>query len=710
MRILNNYKTLQKQHDENDCAVACVSMILKHYQINFTYQKVREVIGTDYTGTNLHTLLEGVRNLGLEGEAYHTDCAELKKMHDSPILGKPFIAHTTENHFIVILSLKKHSVVIADPRGVKRRITYEEFDAVFSGKIIIFEKATGGGYISQDKAKHHWQLSKLIKKHANTVACITLTSLIILIIGIANSLAFQFIIDGSTGNHIHIPEAEHGNWVTILIEHMSHMNRPNAVFGILLTLCIIQAIAFVARGLIVYRFSKDTHMELLMISHERFAGSSIGIIKSRLTGEYLSRLNDIDNIKSSIASSSYIIVVDILVVGIGLVVLGTINRTLCAVIVLICTVYALLVALFAPLMSKSNYKTLETEATSEAYYKEVIECIELVKKTNAQDIIQDNVKNKFGARLEAKYMYDKVKLLQQTALTCAESVGLVIVLWIGYVLIVDKQMSAGELISFYMLASFFIAPMGDLIELQPLIQTGKASLERMFDILDMSQERSGKSRFTSGDICFNKVFFGYKAGFEVLNDLTLTIKSGESIAIQAPSGSGKTTFAKLLLGLYEPHQGEICIGGINIREICRDELRKNIGYIQQTECFFSGTIYENLMLGEECAIEKSVYETFGELGLDGFLDGNDSPLGLYTYIEENGRNLSSGQLQKLAIARAVIKSPKILILDEAVSNIEREDAMNIIDTIIHNSTVETLILITHDNDLANLCERKIRIA
>lgn len=709
MNTIHYYcKSLIKQHDENDCAVACIAMILRYHQTKFPYQTIRETIGTDYTGTNLHTLLEGVKKLGLNGEAYQTDPFELKNSRTSELLNSPFMALTKDNHFIVVFALKNQYILIADPAGEKKRVTYNEFQNLFSGTIVVFSKIICNDASKPYKKTHALQITKLLKKQRKPIIGITLASFVLLIIGIINSLIFQFVIEGNTGNHIHTAETDHDAYVTEIVEFVVHMNHPNVVFAILLALCIIQALVFVLRGLTVYSFSKNIHMELLTTSNEYLLAGKTSAVKSRLTGEYLSRLNDIDNIKSGIASSSCIIIVDVLVVILGLIVLSAINQTLSMIVILIFVTYFCVVAFFAPFMSKVSYKSLETEASAEAYYKEVVECFEYVKRTNAQAIINNNAQHKFNSKVTAKYLADRTKLFQQALLTSIESIGLVVVLWIGYFLIEGKQLSAGELISFYMLASFFITPMGDLLELQPLIQTGKASLERICDIFDMSQEESGKREFIAGDIEFKNVTFSYKTGFEVLTNLSLSIKKSEAIAIQSPSGSGKTTFAKLLLGLYSPQDGLISINGINIEDISKTELRNNVGYVSQAENYFSGTILDNLTLGSHHVGKDCLNTIFKFLGIENFIRDN-FPLQFDTYIEENGRNLSGGQLQKLAIVRALVKRPKILILDEAVSNIDKNDAIQIINGIIRHNLTETLVLITHDNDLACLCNRTATI-
>ena len=416
---IRNYrcKTLIKQHDENDCAVACIAMILRYYRVKVPYQTIRETIGTDYTGTNLNALLDGVKKIGLSGEAYQTDCLELKNLRGSEIISGPFMALTKDNHFVVVFSLKSQTLLIADPSGTKRKVTYGEFSDSFSGTIVVFNRFVCNDESKVHTSSHVLQLAKLLKKRKKTIVGITLASILILIIGIIDSLIFQFVIEGNSNGHIHSFETDHDTYITKIIELIVHMNRPNTVFAILLMLCIIQSMTFILRGLTVYRFSRDLHMELLITSNKRLMAGETNAVRSRLTGEYLSRLNDIDNIKSGVASSSYIIIVDVLIIVTGFIILSTLSRTLSMIMIIIYITYLCVVAFFAPFMSRIGYKALETEASAEAYYKELIECFELIRRFNAQDTVMENVWHKFNSKVNAKYSADKIKLFQQTVLT-----------------------------------------------------------------------------------------------------------------------------------------------------------------------------------------------------------------------------------------------------------------------------------------------------
>lgn len=699
---------LHKQHEENDCAVACVKMILQYYGYHIPYQTIREAINTDNSGTNLHSMIVGVENVGLTAHGYFSEPGELEQYLSERSLKLPLMALTTNNHFVVVYKYnhKNKQIYIADPAGFKRHISCDDFDKMFTGYSIVLKPVCE----SKAEISQHSRLKTVraaFQEYNKPLTIISITSILIVLISIVDAFVFQYVLDVSEGSHFH---TVHGgdSFTSRVIERIAHFENHNAVFCILLFLIALQVVLFVFRGIVLYRFSMQIHMKCLLDTHDRFINGNYYTIQCRQTGEYLARLNDVENIKRAIASSSYIIVVDLVAIVIGFVVLCAIDTVLSIIVVFMILLYICFVFIFTPIISRTNYKVMEAEASAEAYYKEVIDCCALVKKTNTQKRIQKKVNKTFHRKLESQYNADKVKLILQALLSAVESGGLLLVLWLGLVIVKTNQISIGELITFYMLTTAFITPLNDLVELQPQIQSAIVSLERLKDILDMAQEQSGRKKFEHGDVLFNEISFGYSVGGgkDVLSDFCLTIKKDESIAIQGASGSGKTTLAKMLIGLYSPDSGEITIGGTNIKALDTASLRSCVGYVEQAEDFFSGTIYDNLTIGIEGGSKALLDDVFRDLKIGEFIE-KEFPLGYDTYIEECGNNLSSGQKQKLSIVRALLMKPTILILDEALSNVTRMEAEGIIKSIIDNNCISSLILITHDNELANLCDRSV---
>ncbi|MDU2592176.1 MAG: ATP-binding cassette domain-containing protein, partial [Paeniclostridium sordellii] len=255
------------------------------------------------------------------------------------------------------------------------------------------------------------------------------------------------------------------------------------------------------------------------------------------------------------------------------------------------------------------------------------------------------------------------------------------------------------LLTFDALLAYFLTPIENIINLQPTVQTALVAAERLSEILDLELEKSEqedkkiKPNTIKGNIEFKNVDFRYGTRQLILKDINMTIKKGERIALVGESGSGKTTLAKLLLNFYKCEKGEILVNDYNLLDINIESLRDKIAYISQETFLFNGTILENLMLGNPYLTYEEVIDACEKAQIHDFI--NSLPLRYNTLVEENGSNFSGGQKQRLSIARAILRKPEILIMDEATSNLDSITEKAIERTIHKFSEGMTTIIIAH---------------
>ena len=283
-----------------------------------------------------------------------------------------------------------------------------------------------------------------------------------------------------------------------------------------------------------------------------------------------------------------------------------------------------------------------------------------------------------------------------------------IILWVGGVSVINGEMTIGALITFNSLLAYFLDPIKHLIDLQPQIQTAVVAADRLGEILELEAEKdeSEYKKMTpeslSGDIEIKNLNFRYGTRKLVLENIDITIKNGQKVAFVGESGSGKTTLSKLLLNLYSAESGEILINGNNIKDINIETLRERIAYIPQETFLFSGSIFENLTLGLDNATMDDIIDASKMAQAHDFI--NELPLRYQTRLEENGTNLSGGQRQRLAIARAMLKKPDILILDEATSNLDAITERALDRTIHEFAGNMTTIFIAHRLSTIKNCD------
>lgn len=348
----------------------------------------------------------------------------------------------------------------------------------------------------------------------------------------------------------------------------------------------------------------------------------------------------------------------------------------------------------------------QTTAQVDSFLKESIDGIELIKSYQLEDAVTKKTNNMFQRMMKRVLNGSVVSLSLEALVSTVSSAGTVAILWVGTVLVMHRVIDFGEVFAFYYLMGSFLAPMGNLIDLQPTLQSAMVAAERLEDVVSVEVEKTdgedGRSYDLRGDIEINKVDFRYGFRELLLKNLNINIKQGQKVALVGESGCGKTTIAKLLMSFYTPESGEIMINGINIAKIPPKIVRDQIAYVPQSSFFFTDTIKNNLKLGNENATDDDIKELCVQCSADKFI--MDMPNGYDTVLEENATNLSSGQKQRLAIVRALLKKPEILIIDEATGNLDTITENNIVNTINNATQGITCILIAHRLNTIKDCD------
>ena len=266
----------------------------------------------------------------------------------------------------------------------------------------------------------------------------------------------------------------------------------------------------------------------------------------------------------------------------------------------------------------------------------------------------------------------KAWALYQPGMEFISSCGLLLVAGFGTSQVLTGKMDTGALVAFFVLTRYLYEPVGRLHQLNQIFQSGRAAGDRVFEIMDSETEPDeGASKPTSrvnGHVVYRDVSFSYDPKMPVLHDVNLEAKSGEMIALVGPTGAGKSTIVNLLVRFYEFTSGEITIDGIPLRDIPKSHLRHSIAVVTQESFMFNGTTAENLRIGKPDATEEQIWEVLRAANAADFI--KRLPEGLHTPLGERGVKLSVGEKQRLSIARALLKNPPILILDEATASVD----------------------------------------
>lgn len=479
----------------------------------------------------------------------------------------------------------------------------------------------------------------------------------------------------------------------------------NLVFIVLIVVYLIQAIMQLVRNYLLAIVSKKIDISLMLSYYRHLMNIPVSAVKGRLTGEYLARFSDATTIRSAVSGATLTIMLDSTMVVFGGIILYFKSRLLFAISLIVISIYLIVILCYKKAIKTINYRIMENNSKLQSYFKETIDGIETIKANHAEEIVTQNTTRRFNILINDVLKGSIISSSQDVLLRLVETIGIVVVLWVGFYMVLNDIITVGMLLTFYALQGYFISPIKNIIKLQPMIQTAVVAAERLNDILDIGVERYDNEveKLNIETIEYEGVSFRYSNNELTLRDINLKINEGERIAIVGESGCGKTTLVKLLLEFYIPEQGNIKINGQDISNISLGDIRRNIAYVDQNTFLFSDSIINNLKLGNPESTFEEIKEACRISKADKFI--NKTLLGYETYLDENGQNISGGQRQLLSIARSLVKGANIIVLDEATSNLDTITENNIGDTILDLSRELTLIIIAHKLSTIKECDR-----
>ena len=674
------------QNDETDCGPACLAAIFGKYGLKVSIAKIRDIAGTDRQGTSAYGLVKAIEHYGFQQKVVKADKESLTSK-----LPIPAIAHVVIDdsllHYVVITKVKGDTVVVSDPAKGIVKYKKDDFFKIWTN-ILILIAPTEESQKGNKKQSTLLSFFCLLISQKWLLLRIFILSMILTSIGIITSFYYQVLMDN--------------------IVPSSSLEMLNYVSVITLCLFFVQIGLNFLRGFLIVKLEQNIDIPIMLGYYNHALILPMKFYSMRDTGEIISRFNDASSIRDIVSEASLTIMMDTIMAVVGAVVLFNSNRLLFLISVVMLFLYGIIVFVYNKPIKKNNRKIMEMNSKVTSQFIETVNGIEIIKAFNQEDNEKEKTDKLYRKFLKRVFNGGVLSLSQQTVTMFVAVVGELVILWIGATYVIKGELTIGELITFNALLGYFIEPIKNLINLQPSIQTAVVAADRLGEILDITPEYNYEHEQLNDKIRFDKISisnldFRYGTRELVLKDINLEICRGEKIAFVGESGSGKTTLANLLVRLYEQEKGSIKLDSIDIREFSIKQIRDNISYISQNTFLFSGTIRENLLFGNSDVSDDDISQVCKICELEEYI--NSLPLKFNTRIEENGKNLSGGQKQRLAIARALLKKPEILIMDEATSNLDYITERSIEKTINNFSKNMTTIIIAHRLSTIKDCDK-----
>ena len=677
-----------KQRSKNDCAAACLCMIAWQYGKKLPYTEVSEAIGIDKTGSTIYGVCEAAEKYQLHTTALQGSCQELCDDVKSGQIKLPIIARIVnrhqQTHFVVVTKIFGNKITVCDPDIEIGRKTFpiSFFEKIFLGEIITFEKADD--FMKENRHKNPLiSFFKYAFKQKATIAGTFFLSLAVSGIGILSSLILKFLVDGVF--QANSPET---------------MDEGLDLFAVLITgmalLYIVRYVMQLVRGRLSAGLAAKINQQLISDVYRKMLDLPIRFFGNKETGEILSRYGDASKINQAISQVILSVGMDLIMfVGAGFT-MYYLSPVLLKYSLFIIGIYLFISICFIKPLEIVSRNVIGEGAMINSYIKETTDGILSLKSCNAVKSTKDKFKNMFE-HLQKSSIHAAMKNINKNGLIeMSSSIGILALLWVGAVSIMEGNMTMGTMITVYSMLGYFFTPVQSVIEMQQSLQEAYIAAERLEDIYDSSPEEQNiesTTKITKGNIIFDRVSYRYPNSDLVFKNLSFQIKQGSTTVIVGDSGCGKSTVAKLMTKFYKPESGIIQIDDRNINEeYSLVELRKNIVYVPQEVFLFSDTLRNNLTIGIEREVTDEEIWNILKICDCEFLDKNS----LDFMVEENGNNFSGGQLKRIALARALLRNPKVLILDETTANLDSKSVRKITENI--NNLPITKIWITHDPD------------
>ncbi|HCY01364.1 MAG TPA: peptidase C39 [Bacteroidales bacterium] len=664
-----------KQRDITDCGAACLASVSAYYNLHMPVAKIRQLANTDKKGTNVLGLIEAAEKLGFLAKGVK---GTYESLHKIP---KPAIAHLKLSsgllHYVVILKVSSKAVEYMDPgTGKVEKKGKEDFLNEWTG-ILVIMVPSDGFKIKNEKVPNFKRLFYLLKPHKVVMTQALFGAIFFSIIGLSTSIYIQKLTDFVFIN---------GN-----------KNLLNVMSVAMVVLIVIQVLLGIYQTVFTIKTGQLIDVRLILGYYKHLLKLPQRFFDTMQTGEIISRINDALKIRIFINNTLISLIVNVLIISFSFVLMFIYSWKMALLVLIIIPVYIALYFIANYVNKKTERRIMEQAAKLESQLVESINTVSTIKRFGIEEYSNTKTEFRFIDLLTSTYTSGLNSVFTNFSTTFVSRLFTIIVLWVGSFYVLKNNLTPGELLSFYAILGYFSGPLNSLIGVNVSIQHALIASDRLFEIMDIDQEKENKIVLTKemiGDITFQNLAFRYGTRVDVFNDFNLTLKKGQITAIIGESGCGKSTLIHLLQNIYPIASGKIYIGSVDITQVENNSLRKIVGVVPQKVELFKGTIVENICLGDLDPDMNNVLQICQDVGLKQLIES--LPEGLFTDVGENGALLSGGQKQKIALARVFYRKPEIVILDEATSSLDSNSEEQIFSAIYNlKNQGKTVIMIAH---------------
>lgn len=679
-------RTCVRSLESADCGAASLKTIIRQYRLPIEQHRVREVLSINpQQGTSLRSLHGAALKLGFSGSFGRVKPTVL---HQIPL---PAIAHLGEQfsgHFVVIQRIEANHVYISDPLSGYRKLLLTEFNSIWSGFVLLLSPLKN----IKPSRRIRWNGIKNIlavtqHHYLFLVLCIIL-EVVAITLGYASTLFFKMVADNVLPN----------DDATLL----------NVLVALVLGILTIRLIDEVFRVHLLSWLREVTCTSLVNKHILHLVSLPLKFFWERRPGDYYSRLTDIVNIRNAGTTSLIFLSLDTLVFIVTFGLIAMQSQAIIVAPLLGFLAMFLAVSLLARRMIAINRDVKDKLAKNLTIFFEALNAIHIVKSFQCEKRTQSSIVDSYSQATHATAQYERINGFISIITSTFMSLSTYLLIWAGAHMVLRQEVSIGDLFFLYAVMGMLAGSVARLLpSITGFIDAG-VSFERLREVEELPKEiidSTSEALLHSTDeviLSLESVGFSYIPNRPVISGLDLEVRRGEFLFIAGKTGSGKSTIASILGGLYYPQEGQVLFHNQLVREDQVSALRRDVSMVFQEASLIGGTICENICLDAEIPISE-VIAAATDSDLHEFVAHLP---GQYDYmLGPRGSGLSSGQQQRVAIARALVRPHSVLILDEATSNLDPETESRILERIRASSPDRAIIVISHRLSRALLADR-----
>jgi subfamily B ATP-binding cassette protein HlyB/CyaB len=657
----------------------CLALVGRHHGIDLSPDRLIHDYDVGETAVSTRQLLRMAKDAGLRARHVHLDWPSLLNLREA----YPVLVELDNGNWVVITDAStaagRETVCVLDPLAQRPEpivLNENQFSRNWRGSAILAKR----GYRLTDDDQPfglRWFVPDIIRQR-KLFRDVGLAALILYGLGLATPLFFQLVIDK-------------------VLVHQSYATLAVLTVGIAIALVFDAIFTFLRRYILLYATNKiDIRVATRTFSHLLYL--PIALFEQASAGVLVKHMQQTGRIREFLTGRLFLTLLDGLSLFVFVPILFLYSVKLTLVVLGFTALVGLVVAVLVGPFQRRLQALYQAEGERQALLVETVHGMRTVKSLALEPRQRKVWDNQSAVSISGRFQVDKISTAAQALTGLLEKLMSVAIIGLGALAVFNGTMTIGALVAFNMLAGRVSGPLLQIVTMVHEYQEVALSVRMLGEIMNQRPEQFGRGRGISpaltGRIEFDKVSFRYGPdGAPALDDISFTITDGTVFGIVGKSGSGKTTVTRLIQGLYQNQQGTIRIDGYDSREIDLVHLRTNIGVVLQDNFLFRGTVRDNIAATKPGAAIEEVIAAARMAGAEEFIER--LPRGFDTLLEENADNLSGGQRQRLAIARALITDPKLLILDEATSALDPDSEAILRQNLSTIAAGRTVIIVSH---------------